>query len=335
MTTPSPNVVVPIGLSPYISPATLVAAPTGIDFSTIPALGSINFDPAANSAELWNMCARATSMADQYCSQLLRATTDVEVMRGPDYRVTVGPSAGGASPTPYWGNAGSNARLIMSRWPVLNVQSVKVSPNGVWPRSWQTLPTGYAEPELPPYGIYNSIAPTDDAYGGQAIIMAPGYVSWGLGRNGYVIQVTYQNGWPHCTLTANATAGSTTLAVSDTTGWATPNYENSYTGATGVIRDSGQQETASCVSASTSAGPGTLYTSSATTYAHETGTVFTTLPAAVEQACILFCCAQALVRGSTSTTIHSIGGHAASSAMDIGDLNSEAELLLHPFKRTI
>ena len=91
MTTP----VVPIGLSPYISPQTLQAAPTGIDFTTIPASSSIQFDPAANNAELWNLCARATSMADQYCSQLLRATTDIEIMRGPDYRVIVGPQAGG------------------------------------------------------------------------------------------------------------------------------------------------------------------------------------------------------------------------------------------------
>lgn len=331
----TPNVVVPIGLSPYISPATLQAAPTGIDFSTIPALGSIQFDPAANNAELWNMCARATSMADQYCSQLLRATTDVEVMRGPDYRVVVGPQAGGQSSTPYWGNAGSNARMIMSRWPVLNVSQVKVSPNGVFPRQWQTLPTGFAEPELPPYGIYNSIAPTDDAYGGQAIIVAPGYVNWGLGRNGYVIQVTYQNGWPHSTLTASATAGSTTLAVSDTTGWAITNYEGSFTGATGILRDGGLQETATCTSASTSVGPGTVYTSSPTTYPHEVGTVFTTLPASVEQACILFCCAQALVRGATSTSIHSVGGHAQGSAMDISELTAEAELLLHPFRRTI
>ena len=70
-------------------------------------------------------------------------------------------------------------------------------------------------------------------------------------------------------------------------------------------------------------------------YEHEIGTVFTTLPAAVEQACILFCCAQALVRGATSTTIHSIGGHAQSSGLDIQELTAEAELLLHPFKRTI
>jgi hypothetical protein len=166
--------------------------------------------------------------------------------------------------------------------------------------------------------------------------MAPGYVDWCYGRNGYIIEVTYQNGWPHCTLTANATAGSTALAVSDTTGWAITNYAGTYTGATGVIRDGGGQEAMSCVSASTSAGPGTIYTSSATQYYHEIGTVFTTLPAAVEQACILFCCAQALVRGATSTTIHSVGGgHSASSQLDIGDLNSEAELLLHPFKRTI
>jgi hypothetical protein len=274
-------------------------------------------------------------MADQYCQQLLRASTDVEVMRGPDYRVTVGPQAGGGSATPYWGTSGSNARMIMSRWPILSVNSISVCANGVFPRSWQTVPTGYYEAEMPPYGIYNSIAPTDDTYGGQAIILAPGYVNWNLGRNGYVIQVNYTNGWPHTTLTQTATAGTSTLNVADTTGWATTNYPGNITGATGVMKDSGQQEVLNCSSASTSAGPGTLTLSSPTTYEHETGTVFTTLPAAVEQACILFCCAQALVRGATSTTIHSIGGHAQSTQMDIGDLNSEAELLLHPFKRTI
>lgn len=331
MTTP----VVPVGLSPYISPKTLQQAPTGIDFTTIPAGNSIDFDPGSNNAELWNMCGRATSMVDQYCNQLLRATIDVEVMRGPDYRVTVGPQAGGSSATPYWGNAGSNARLIMSRWPVLAVNSVTVCPNGLWPRQWQTIPTGYYEPEMPPYGIYNSVAPPDDAYGGQAVIVAPGYINRNLGRNGYVIQVNYTNGWPHTTLTQNATAGSTTLSVADTTGWALSNYEGTVTGATGTIRDAGQQETANCSSASTTAGSGTLTLSSPTVYEHEVGTVFTTLPAAVEQACILFCCAQALTRGATSTTIHSIGGHAASSNMDIVDLNTEAEVLLHPFKRTI
>ncbi len=328
MTTP-----LPLSTTPYISPGTLVNAPTGIDFSTIPATPS--FDPSANAAELWNLCARATAMADQYCNQVLRATVDTEILHGPDYRVTVGPAAGGAYPSPYWGNVGSNARAIMARWPILEVTQVQVSSNASWPRSWTTLPAGYAEPEYPPFGIYNTVSPAGDANGSQAILMAPGYVDWSLGRNGYILMITYVNGWPHAEITAGATAGTSTLTVNDTTGWAVSNYSTTVTGATGTIKDAGQQESVHVASASTTSGPGTLTLSSALAYSHEAGTLFTTIPAAVEQAAILFCCAQALIRGATSTTIHSVGGHAGSSAMDISELTAEAELLLHPYRRTI
>jgi hypothetical protein len=74
---------------------------------------------------------------------------------------------------------------------------------------------------------------------------------------------------------------------------------------------------------------------SSLTYNHEIGTIVSTLPAAVEWACILFAAAQALTRGATTTTIHSIGGHSQSTGGDITGLNAEAELLLHPFRRTI
>jgi hypothetical protein len=305
----------------------------GIDFSTIPATPS--FDPAANAAELWNLCARATSMADQYVNQVLRATIDTEILHGPDYRVTVGPAAGGAYPTPYWGSAGSNTRCIMARWPILEVTQVQVSANASWPRSWKTLPAGFAEPSYPPFGIYNTIAPAGDANGSQDILIAPGYVDWCLGRNGYILMITYVNGWPHTEISANAQAGATTITVNDTTGWAISNYGATITGATGVIKDAGQQESAHVTGASTTSGPGTLTLASALTYSHQAGTMFTTIPAAIEQACILFCCAQALIRGATSTTIHSVGGHAAGSAQDISELTAEAELLLHPFRRTI
>lgn len=331
MTTP-----MPLGLAPYVSPEILTSAPTGVDFSTLgPTAGSQLPDPAANNAEVWNVCMRATSMADQYCNQLLRASIDTEVLHGPDFRVTVGPQGGGYTPTPYASYAQGNARLIMSRWPVIAVNQIEVGINGVWPRQWTTVPTGYAEPEQPPYGIYNSVAPCDDAYGGQAILMAPGYVTRGYGRNGYILQVQYTNGWPHTALASPATAGSTVLSVTDTTGWALTNYSGNITGATGVVKDLGWQEVLTCASASTTSGPGNLYLSSATQYNHQAGTLFSALPAAVEQACILFGAAQALVRGATSTVIRNVSGGAQGAEQDISHLCSEAELLLHPFRRTI
>lgn len=326
----------PVGLTPYVSPALLLSAPTGVDFSTLgPTTGPVLPPPAANNAEVWNVCHRATSMADQYCNQVLRATVDTEILHGPDFRVVVGPAAGGATPTPYWGDAGYNARLIMSRWPILQVNTVRTAVNGVWPRQWQTVPTGFYEPEYPPFGIFNSVAPADDAYGGQGILVAPGFISRCYGRNGFAVQVTYTNGWPHASLTLNATAGSTSVAVSDCTGWAVSNYDGTVTGATGVIYDSGQQEVVTCTSASTMQGPGTLTLAAGTVYAHEGGTIISSLPAAVQQACVLFAAAQALTRGATSTTIHSVGGGAAGAEQDIMQLNSEAELLLHPFRRVL
>ena len=63
-------------------------------------------------------------------NQILRATVDTELLHGPDYRVTVGPAGGGSYPTPYWGNSGAlNARIILSRWPVLQVTNVQTCPN--------------------------------------------------------------------------------------------------------------------------------------------------------------------------------------------------------------
>ena len=107
--------------------------------------------PAQKMAEMWNMCARSTSRVDGYLGQTMRATLDTELVHGPDYRVTVGPASGGSYPTPYWGNsAAQNARIILSRWPVLQVTQVQTCPNSQWPRVWTTLPSGYAEPEVPP-----------------------------------------------------------------------------------------------------------------------------------------------------------------------------------------
>ena len=281
------------------------------------------------------MCGRATSRVDGYINQTLRATADVELVYGPDYRVTVGPASGGSSPTPYWGNTGAqNARIILSRWPVLQVTQVQTCPNNVWPRQWTTLPSGFAEPEVPPLSIYGSVSPGGSAEGGQAVLVGGGYINGCLGRNGWAILVSYLNGWPHCSLTASVLAGATTIQVNDCTGWAVTSYYGT-TGATGRVVDSGQQEALHVTSATATAGPGTLTLSSALNYPHQAGVLVTTMPASIEQACIYFATAEALTRGATSTTIHAVGGAAQSSSAGARELIEEGELLCHAFKRSI
>jgi hypothetical protein len=287
-------------------------------------------------AEIWSMCGRATSRVDGYTNQTLRATADVELLHGPDYRVTAGPASGGSSPTPYWGlSRPQNARAILSRWPVLQVTGVKTCPNNVWPRSWTSLPAGFFEPEVPPLAIFGSVAPGGSAEGGQAILIGGGYVNWSLGRNGWAIEVSYVNGYPHCSLTAACAAGDTTIAVNDCTGWAITSYYGTYTGATGRVVDSGQQEAVHVTASSVTAGPGTLTLSSPLGYPHQAGTLVTTIPGSVEQACIYFATAEALTRGATSTTIHAVGGAAQSSDSGARALIEEGELLIHAYKRSI
>ena len=270
----------------------------------------------------------------------MRATLDTELLHGPDFKVTSGPGAGGGSPTPYWGTAGFNSRLVLSRWPVLEVINVQTCPNSLFPRQWTSIPTGYYEPEVPPLGLYGSATPGGSAQGGQAIIVAPGYINWALGRNGWAILVTYMNGWPHTEISEFAAAGTTTVMVDDITGWGIANYFGTFTGAAGVIRDAGQQEgvhvtSVTPTSGTLNSGPGTLTLSAATVYPHQAGTLISTLPASIEEACILFAAADALTRGATSTTIHDIGGHSQFSGGDIVGLNTEAELLCHPYRRTV
>jgi hypothetical protein len=288
--------------------------------------------------ELWNLCARATARANSYVNQVLRATIDTELMHGPDYRVTVGPASGGSRSPAYWLGGGwstYNARIILSRWPILAVNSVQTCPATLWPRVWTSLPAGMFEPEVPPIGLQGSSSPAADAMGGQAILVAPGWIDWCNGRNGWAVLIQYTNGFPHSGLTAAASAGTGTLTVDDTTGWALPAYSGTPTGATGVVKDAGQQETIHVTASSATSGPGTLTLSSNLVYNHAAGTLVTTLPASVEQACLLFCAAEALTRGATTTTIHDIGGHAQQTGGDVAGLVAEGELLLHPFRRTI
>ena len=57
-------------------------------------------------------------------------------------------------------------------------------------------------------GRLRRFAPGGSADGGQAILVGGGYINKCYGRNGWAIEVTYINGWPHTSLTAAVAAGS-------------------------------------------------------------------------------------------------------------------------------
>ena len=227
-----------------------------------------------------------------------------------------------------------NGRVILSRWPILSIVSVQVAPNGVFPRQWTTLPAGSYDIEHPTLGLFDTVAPSAAGDGGQSIVISPGYVNRSGGRNGVLLRITYVNGWPHTSLTSAVTSGALTLPVDDCTGWAITG-EFGVTGAAGIVYDSGQQETAQVTAASATSGPGTLTLASPLTSGHAAGVMLTTLPQSAIWATVLFASAQALTRGSTSTTVHQIPGTGSSGEKGAEELIAQGELLLHGLRRTI
>ena len=303
--------------TPYITPDTLTAAPTGISWSTIPQRAAT---AEQQYAELLNLCNRSTAIIDQFCNQPLRATVDTEDFTGPgDFRVQNQPTG--------------VTRILASRSPVTTIVSGQVSNSASFPRSWQTIPANQFEAEKPLIGVYGTSAPGASGGGGQGILLAPGWVTWLFGRLSSRLQVTYINGWPHAGLTATAAVGATSLTVDDITGW---------TGAAGMIYDSGGvQEFISCTTitpATTGAisGPGTLTLASALVYPHSKGTVVSSLPASVQQAAIYLCVSQALTRGATATAIQNVsGGSVGGGAAQSEQYQKMGLALVTPYRRVM
>jgi hypothetical protein len=308
-----------------VTPQLLRSAPTGISWASIPAGREVT--PADRLAEQANICNRASAWADEIAFQPLRATLDTEQFSGPDYRMTIQQATG-------------NVRMILKRCPILQVSAIQVSPNS-FPRQWQSLAQGQWDIEYPVIGIYGSSAPgSSGSDGGQAIVFAPS-ASWGLGRNGFVARATYVNGWPHAGLAAAAAKGDTAIQVDDCTGWAVPSEMNGATGASGIIYDSGAQETVTCTAATATAGPGTLTLASPLAYPHQAGVIVSTLSASAQWAVIMLGAQEALTRGATATTVQSVPGSGSTSGTGGGaglnarDLIGQATAILKPYRPTI
>jgi hypothetical protein len=298
-------------------------APTGVSWSIIP------FPKAsdeAQRAEQTNICWRATGLVDGYCNQVIRATIDTEVQSGPNFRITIEQGTG-------------NARYILQRWPVTDILAVQVSANASFPRRWSQLGAGMFDIEHPVIGLYGTTAPSAAGEGGQSILLAPGSVSWALGRNGYRVSATYVNGWPHAGLTEQAQSGDTVLHVDDVTGFA---------GAAAFIYDGSKTEviTAQSVTATTlkvlpnnggtaPAGPGTLTLPTALTAEHGVGVVVSSVPQDILWASVLAATSQALEAGITSVSIQNLPGSETLGGHGVDDLKTEYKNILGPYRRVI
>jgi hypothetical protein len=311
----------PLG-TPYVTPAMLASAPTGVPWDQIPEYEALD---AAQLAEQTNICWRATSIVDTYCNQVLRATVDSEELSGPGAK-RVGIQRGTG-----------NGLLIMRRWPVTDVLALQTSPNRAFPRTWTVVLPGQYAVEHPLINLYSDSASATMPDGGTSIVVAPGYIC--PRRNSTRLLVSYTNGWPHTSLTADAAAGDTVLNVDDVTGW---------TGASGFAYDGSSTESlmVESVSATTpmslpngvgtaQTGPGTVTLTAPLAYAHLAGVVVSALPANVLWATVMAASMQALVAGITSISIPDVPGSQKSSSGGATDLQVQYKQLLDPFKRII
>jgi hypothetical protein len=317
------SVPLPAGQTPYITGPMLQSGawPTGVSFLSLPPGRDVTDEQRLAAAT--NVAAEGTSEVDAFCNMPLRCTLTTETFRGPgDFRTEIQTGSG-------------LCRVILQRLPVLAITNVQVAPNAVFPRQWTTVPSGWYEPEYPALGLYDSIAPSAGGQGGQAILIAPGYVNWRLGRHGFVIQVTYYHGWPHTSLTAAADEGDSELSVDDCTGWGITTLAG--TGAAGVLYDSGSQEPVSCTGTSVTTGPGTLSLASPLQYAHDAGVMTSSFPQDIIWGAALFASAAALTRGATATTIQEAPGRGSGSGGDVGvsGLIKAAKAKVKPYARTI
>ncbi len=318
--------------TPYITPAMLIAAPTGAPWNVVPWPKAT--DPQ-KLAEQTNVCWRATSMVDTYVNQVLRATVDTEQLYGPrNSRVGVQRGTG-------------NGLLVMRRWPITQVLAIQVSPNQCWPRQWSTVPSDRYEIEHPLINTLSDTASATGPDGGMSIVIAPDQLGtgapngfgWGYGSGGLAFQVSYVNGWPHTSLTEPADEGATTITVDDVTGW---------TGASGFVYDGAETETMSGLSVSATnplvlpngvgtaqSGPGTATLSSPLASAHAAGVVVSALPANVLWAVALAATSQVLESGMTSISAQNLSGSMSTGGKGAADLVAQYKSLLDPFKRVV
>ncbi len=285
----------PLFSQPYITVAEYNQAPTGVDLSNL-----VSKDPAASAAEGANIIARASAWADNFCGQILAATTDTDTNRVQVSR--------------------DGYMHIHPRYtPILEVTDFRF---GTAPNNLQAMT------DLSGIGFYGQEFHVPSGVASFSSFTGP--LQFGsAGYNAkYWVQYSYINGYPNTLLaTAPGAAGATTLTVTDATGI--------IGGLTQLgIYDGAQAELVKVASVA-----GNVLTLTApTVFAHtQTGVSVSALPPSVKQAVILLTTALVKTRGTSAIVAPGIRSQSAGQRLTTEAIQGEdvdyAYDLLMPYRR--
>jgi len=306
-------------ISPYVLPSDLINSPVGMDWTSFPVPGATNEQQLAGQ---WDMCFRATSAADAFVDQTLRATIYTQNESAPNRRVSTDPNG--------------VARFVCDEWPVRTVVSGQWTNTASFPRQWQTIQLWKFD--IDGYTVMNG-SYDDAANGPNTILIAPGIVTGMYGRRGLLLQLQYISGWANAGITTMVDVADTEIAVDDVTGYTLATVDVPIIGR---IPDGASTEvvavTGTTPSGLSASGAGTLTLATGAAFAHAAPTdavpacLITTMPANVTRAIVWLALADAMVRGAMAVTVPDLPGseqHGASKD-DLEMMGFEALL---PYKR--
>ena len=281
---------------PYLSLAEYKNAPTALDYSNLVVGGN----QAAQDAELSNAITRASSYIDQYCNQIISATTDIE-----QQRVRM--------------RSDGSVRVHPKNFPIVAVTAFSAGPTP----SLMTAAPDCSIAWLEEQSIIFPVAqlPTTMSSQGPLSFGFPGTP----GREMYV-NYTYINGYTNTSLAANTSVGATSITVADADGIVPNEPLKIYDGASTENIE---------VAANYVFGSTTVPLVSPTLFAHTAGVTVSALPAAIKQACILITSAYLKIRGDASLVmdVTNSPSQQIEGSQEMGSDIAHAQQLLKPFRR--
>ncbi len=282
--------------APYLTLTEFKNAPTALDYGNLVVGGN----QAAQDAELSNAILRASSWMDQYCNQIIGATTNTEQQR-------VRTKSDGT------------LRIHPKNFPVVALTNLLYgsTPQNLVDAGDCSIAWFEEQEIIFPY----SQLPTTISSQGPLSFGFPGTP----GREIFV-KYTYVNGYTNTTIASNSNAGATTITVQDGTGIVAGEMLTIYDGAS----------TERVVVGSTyTFGSTTVPLVSATTYAHTAGVAVSALPAAVKEAAILVTSTFLKIRGDSALVlaVTNTPGTQVDGSQKLGNDLAIAQMLLKPFRR--